>query len=450
MTLPLYPGECNVPNASFFDEAQDRIHDSSVLNTLNYTLSKESSDKFTPTPVVYVGNEAIKNNTVGSAIKETVEIYNIPWKNEKENKVDSESESSRAFNTKVNRFTSEADKSGDIIREVVEPILKPHSTKNARSHDINKDKPEITEPILGPTTSRNRANFKQETQKDDLISKLTKNDKEIIYNFYDIEDENEWVPSVKPLPKSEKWKREDESGVLTSLTHATKPPTEAPNGDDNFNLIAMTVQILPQRLARMFEQAEKYARETILPFVSTYTPKFISDFIAPTTQTQTRYLPLSFEQTTVTADRRSDSIPSTPKVANNKTVKSKAKSKTNDTKTDTTTETAESTTKYTHIQRIVKKKENEPVMLVFPLSTTEAASTTVKSKTENFRSAKSDEVTLAQAPSEIVERIETTKKPNESKIERSSTGIYIDLPVFDEKEKEIKYIPVSSFTENPK
>lgn len=85
---------------------------------------------------------------------------------------------------------------------------------DANSSDLRPTK-KNTFRILGPTTSKTK--FKQETQKDDIISKLTKNDKEIIYNFYDLEDENDWIPSVRPLPKSEKWKREDESRVLTAI-----------------------------------------------------------------------------------------------------------------------------------------------------------------------------------------------------------------------------------------
>ena len=55
----------------------------------------------------------------------------------------------------------------------MEPVLKPHSNKIGRSHDPDKDKPEITEPILGPTTARNFGAFKLEPAvKNDFISRL--------------------------------------------------------------------------------------------------------------------------------------------------------------------------------------------------------------------------------------------------------------------------------------
>lgn len=152
VTLPLYPGECNLPKETFQDEAQDRIQD--PLSVFNYSVVKEPPDNFVPTPVVLVGNEALKNKTNedGISFRDAIRIFNLPWQNDKENKVDNtEIESSRAFNTRITK-ASETDKNRDsdgLIREVVEPILKPHASKNGRSHDINKEKPEITEPILG-------------------------------------------------------------------------------------------------------------------------------------------------------------------------------------------------------------------------------------------------------------------------------------------------------------
>lgn len=292
-----------------------------------------------------------------------------------------------------------------------------------------------------------------------------------MYNFYDLEDE--WVPSVKPLPRSEKWKREDESRSATSVGQDKRsaPVSERP---DDLNLIAMTVQILPQRLARMFEQAEKYARETILPFVSTYTPKFISDFIAPNANNPTRYLPLSFEQTTATpATRKSQQTPVLQRrnlyVKEETTTKKVTKPSTT---VATTTAPAETTTRYTHIQKISRKKEKENVSLVFPLSTnttepptTTASSTTTVStttlpsttaKVDKSDSRSSKDEPLDHAASQIIERVQAIGSAEKEKLiagspeEPQSTGIYIDLPVFEENQKEPKYIPVSSFTEKSK
>lgn len=444
VTLSLYPGECNIPNDASVDEAQDRVHDTQS-NFFNYTVVDDSSEieNFVPTPVVYMGNENVKNDTKEEAsVGDNVQIINLPWKNDKENKVEQEVESSRAFNTRIVRVKEE-EKIGNpegIVREIVEPILKPHSSKNARSHDINKEKPEITEPILGPTTSKSRSNFKQETQKDDILSKLTKNDKEIIYNFYDLDDDD-WVPSVRPLPKPEKVKREDESRVLTTVVNHEK--VAEPPQDENANLIAMTVQILPQRLARMFEQAEKYARETLLPFVSTYTPKFLSDFIAPTpVPARPKYLPLSFEQTTVNP---------------NETISVSNKSEVS---VETTTQIdIETTTRYTHIQKISKKKEK--VSFVFPVSTTESMSATAEDTTEKVkvdgRSVKDTSAeNLVHDASHLVKTVVSSKEPPPKVIplvttpETNPTAIYIDLPVFDGNEDKVKYIPVSSFTESSK
>lgn len=458
VTLSLYPGECNIPKESSVDEAQDRVHDTKN-NFFNYTVIEdtENVEKFIPTPVVYIGDENVKNDSKNEAsVTDSVQIINLPWKNEKENKVEEEVESSRAFNTRVVRVKEEDknDNTEGVIREIVEPILKPHCSKNARSHDIDKEKPEITEPILRPTTSKSRNSFKQETQKDDILSKLTKNDKEIIYNFYELDDDD-WVPSVRPLPKPEKVKREDESRVLTTVVNHEK--VAEPPQDDNANLIAMTVQILPQRLARMFEQAEKYARETLLPFVSTYTPKFLSDFITPTPISERpKYLPLSFEQTTVspnattTTTTTGTTTMTSTTASHNQTIPS----------VETTTRLdIETTTRYTHIQKIYKKKEK--IALVFPLSTTptiprNAETTTKKFKLDGRNAKDVSTENLVHDASHLVEAVVTSKElppkviPLVTTPEPSPTAIYIDLPVFEGKEDKVKYIPVSSFTESSK
>lgn len=38
---------------------------------------------------------------------------------------------------------------------------------------------------------------------------------------------------------------------------------------------SFTVQFLPERLAGILAQAEKYARQTLLPLISQYTPSFV-------------------------------------------------------------------------------------------------------------------------------------------------------------------------------
>lgn len=49
-----------------------------------------------------------------------------------------------------------------------------------------------------------------------------------------------------------------------------------------------TVQFLPERLAGILAQAEKYARQTLLPLISRYTPSFISG----ARQEEQKYLPI--------------------------------------------------------------------------------------------------------------------------------------------------------------
>lgn len=382
VTLPLYPGECNLPGL-YQKEAQDRVVQE---NPLNLPPIITNTSKFTPTPVIRMGVEDL----VGKENK-----HSIDWKSDESNKVpdNEEAESSRAFNTRIIK------KDGNLIKEIVEPILKPHSSKNARFADLDS-KPEISEPILGPTTAKSFGEtFKVESDaKTDFLTKLLNNNKEISYNFYDVDDNPaDWVDK-KLLPKNEKWKREDRSKSIK-------------NDDQNNNpleMFAMTVQFLPQRLAQMFEQAEKYARETILPLVSTYTPKFISEIITP--KEEPKYLPLRYEEETTT-----------PKIDRN-IKKSEEKRNFNNDKFDppspekTNSTSLNSTKPITHIQKIKRKSDN-------------ISSTTQTSRKEVSR----------------IPRDESTARKNILQMELASTttkkGVYINLPIF-ESENNVKYIPL--------
>ncbi|KAH0809912.1 hypothetical protein GEV33_012880 [Tenebrio molitor] len=404
--LRLYPGECNLPGGYPKKEAQDRIHDS---NPLNLPLNVSSNVKtFIPTPVVRIGPEDLEKEYK----KDKGVTNSIDWKRDDDNRVSDieEAETSRAFNTK----TIKSDKPKDgLIKEIVEPILKPHSNKIGRSHDPDKDKPEITEPILGPTTSRNFGAFRLEPAvKNDFISRITNGNKEISYNFYDVEDQNEWIPSLPPVkPKESKWKREDGSKAIK-------------NEDNPLEVIAMTVQFLPQRLAKMFEQAEKYARETILPLVSTYTPKFISDIITP--REKPKYVPLSYDETTKSS--------STTKIPRPSSAKRNLDNKKFDPppalNVDSTTRKI-STTPYTHIQKIKRKSDKVETTTQAVAETTAASETSRKARDDMHARKNILDMKLESIKDDLL--VTTTKK---------SKAIYIDLPVFDVSPK-VKYIPVS-------
>ncbi|GJQ83861.1 hypothetical protein Trydic_g6739 [Trypoxylus dichotomus] len=470
VTLPLYPGDCNSQRGEedkIADDRGDEIHRSQFV------------------PII---KEDEKNNTI--PIGDI--ILNIPWTNEEENTVDSELESSRAFNTRYPRptfnpnvssvnITNGTNTSEEVIREIVEPILKPHSSKNARAHNLNKEKPEITEPILAATTSKYGATKTSNNVEDELKSAEDTRD-EVTYNFYDTDGKrNDWVPKVPGgtvKQPSEKYKREDDSKSVT-INHSKPPENFLVNGLDT---VVRTVQFLPQRIARMFEDAEKYARETILPFVSTYTPRFISDFINPREQqSRQKYVPLNFEESTtkfvktntpktvtgITSTTRTTTTkivqrsPSSPlkKTTTRPLIPIKSESSNVITKEQTTQKVLKSTsqpwttstlmskvkvenqkvqttTPYTHIQKIHKK--GEKVSIVYP------------EKTENLWDAFETLVKKDQMPSRKTDNEDGSSKdlPESQRsmnIKRSpASEIYIDLPVFDDDYKAIKYIPLSN------
>ncbi|XP_065173787.1 uncharacterized protein [Atheta coriaria] len=539
VVLPLYPGECNLPNSP------NTPHLGSNPNEEDDIYKAKNSSKFVPTPVVKSGSEVEREGTSSSSedldkkesqntqiFRDAFDIFNIPWNNDN-NLVDNESEQSRAFNSrvvKVTRNNGSHSQEDNIPREVVEPILKPQSkNKIGRSSSGEAGHHhEITEPILGPTTVKPILT----THRDEISTPTRprhrprgqKHNRELVYNFYDVDapliqtrtddngnnnrhQQNDWIPTI-PINEN-KWKRHDDSTGGSGGARVYNYNGEREE-QDAFNAIVRTVQFLPQRLARMFEEAEKYARETILPLVSTYTPKFISDFIVPNVPNATpKYLPLRFEEST-----EDGALTTAQLFKNDKESKNASKietfdpppiDNTNNTKLkrntlsdEVTTPISPTTTPQTYIQKVAKRgdEQNE---VASEATTTFWDFQNLDSNSEQFDNLESFNIGHAQARSDDVSKpvstttsttsttTTTTKKPPIIKLSTPMTipisdvliassgttppprkikttpppitkltvntptttppsgkkDIFIDLPVIDEKYKEVKYIPLS-------
>nr|CAI5836298.1 unnamed protein product [Callosobruchus analis] len=456
--LPLYPGECNLPKDPFEATAEDRIEITDDDEKLNDT---DKRPNFTPTQVVRVGLEDKDDQSdKPSLFRDAMGIFNIPWSNDKENDIlDTEaSESSRAFNTRIikvdNAITTNED---GLVKEIVEPILKPHSNKNARSHDPDRDKVEITEPILGPTTAKNikstttvsTTTTTTTTTKAPTVELRNEEKSSVKISF-----DNDWVPKQPTKPKPEvKRKRQDESKVMTGFERPSLDPLDS---------FATTVQFLPQRLARMFQQAEKYARDNILPLVSTYTPRFIADMITPR-DTTPKYVPLQYDETTTrkSPKPKAKSISDTEKplfeVSESRHVVVEKQFE----------PVTDPTTPYTHIQKLTKKTEQEEAELkamlkastkaimmsttsipdstpTIPVPTTASTKRATPAATKEYNRRARDDNNVSSTPKLrfIPVTDHTTAATNDHK------AIYIDLPVFDNDSfRKIKYIPLVTESE---
>ncbi|XP_022916020.2 uncharacterized protein [Onthophagus taurus] len=404
ITLPLFDGDCNI-----FGEDNERQY-------AEDRLDDKHRSKFVPNLI-----EEEKNNSISK-----IEA------NDRDNTVDTETESSRAFNTRhVKSASYDHGNNSNAIREVVEPILKAQATKNARAHNPDKERPEITEPILGPTTS----NYGATTKESKIIARK---EKETVFR-----DE---------ITTIDKWKREDES-KSASINFNLQPQRQ----ENGFDALVRTVQFLPQRIARMFEDAEKYARETILPFVSTYTPRFISDFINPRDRdNQRRYVPLHFEETVTTTKKPKQTTTKATTTSSSTTfstttterkplkddssnaihTKERQLSLPSKPSADLTSprekHEGESTTPYTHIQKIQKKTEK--VAIVYPEnSETMWAALLKTAETVRAEKLKAETTTVISQSQRSINGAKRSV-PNE---------IYVNLPVFEDDYKSIKYIPLS-------
>ncbi|XP_077266184.1 uncharacterized protein LOC143899644 isoform X1 [Temnothorax americanus] len=272
--LPLFPGECNIPL-----DTENSTASSSAVPTLeraeiddrqggigpftkeqNYeTKDPGYSAEIPPTDRTSQRRGGLgpftkeQNRRVGAEV-ETATTFNEneesrrnvanPWtvldisgdgdSNSLEN---SESEQGRSFSGAANLIyrTSTASErvaettattvptTTEYLPEIREPVLRPSKKDAGRSLKL----PEITEPILRPRATRHNTR-------------------------------NEVVPQQQHQQHQERQRDEIQETSSTS-TRAL-----------------FTVQFLPERLAGILAQAERYARQTLLPFISQYTPSFVT------------------------------------------------------------------------------------------------------------------------------------------------------------------------------
>ncbi|GLV35847.1 uncharacterized protein CBL_09914 [Carabus blaptoides fortunei] len=495
VTLRLYPGDCNIPkDGQTIDQKpyiDDRLSEGfqkpSLIDLTNnssdgYSSSFTSVDpvrKFVPTPVIHIGNEAIKNDVINPAIRNGIiketdksgnensgwNIYQKFPDNREGNGLEEslEIESNRAFNTKsVNGILGDPNREEiENLKEIVEPILKKPTNKNARSHDLSK--PEITEPILGPTTSRNQQTATQ--NQPTLFAKLL-GEKELNYNFYDNAD-SDWVPSdnTRRNQEGKYLKRHDNSQTIVVDTTTNAPQTS----DDSSNPIKtfmMTVQFLPQRLSRMFEQAEKYARETIFPLLSQHTPKFISNFISPKEkQQEPQYVPLQYSESTTKissnqvkrVDKSDFSPPDVPvtltrtdidgieEMVVNKTTLQESLNIPPDSEATLPKEVPRSN--FASLER-----NTERVMIIYPQNYKETSSTSseeltsesVQESTEEFNEKDKKSIDFSRIPPDSKVYYDELDVSTENIIDTTTEHrrMYVNLPVFDERDIGVKYIPL--------
>lgn len=267
------------------------------------------------------------------SILDASDILNLPWQPLLANSLDNtpnERESGRAFgsiNTKfptfpfLDRMNDSND--NETYLEIVEPILKAPSTKNARSHDTDKVKKEITEPILGSTTmkididrSDNDRTHLRNNRTPKTFDETSNKETDIYDKNLHVSNESYWMPSYNLLPPETKattiWDQINKSNnsenktfisttskneIFSLFQWQNKNKKDDSVEQTNNSISSFTVQFLPSRLVSFLEKAESYARNTLLPLVSAYTPRFLLFGAEPekpaTEEIKHKYVPLT-------------------------------------------------------------------------------------------------------------------------------------------------------------
>ncbi|XP_015116296.1 uncharacterized protein LOC107040644 [Diachasma alloeum] len=265
--FPLYSGECNIPEESAISSGDSTSNiTTSSSNAVKDSEDSEKSNAVTKTTGIgpFTKDQNFQSNfdrkdtyTVDLPIDRTSSSKNIGpftkdqnlrifektlpnppeepkqtiWTfidlNETGNSLDNlETESGRGFSSlayiptasKTSNYpqnTVPPPQNTKFHSEIQEPVLQVKKKETGRSMRL----PEITEPILRPRTTRQN----QEANSEDLDERQVSGEKE----------------------------RDEFTGF--------------------------TVQFLPERLAGILAQAERYARQTLLPLISQYTPSFINN-----------------------------------------------------------------------------------------------------------------------------------------------------------------------------
>ncbi|KZC08766.1 Pancreatic lipase-related protein 1 [Dufourea novaeangliae] len=251
--LPLFPGECNVPTES--DNSTSPVLERLVQEKQGgigpFTKEQNYETQDSTSPVETFSNERTSSSSSSRGLGPFTKEQNLriiertesfkpnsfedpgnrrstsnPWNildisgdgdsNSLEN---SDSEQGRGFSgrnfiVKSPSPESSVEATTDILPEIREPVLQANKKETGRSLKL----PEIMEPILRPRSARQNSR-------------------------------NEVHPREK---------QKDEIQETSSTTRS------------------FTVQFLPERLAGILAQAERYARQTLLPLISQYSPSFVA------------------------------------------------------------------------------------------------------------------------------------------------------------------------------
>ncbi|XP_066593077.1 uncharacterized protein [Prorops nasuta] len=245
--LPLYPGECNIPSESEnstltesiverpvdekkgigpFTKSQNyEVKDGFSVEAFSSERSKpeKSLGPFTKEQNLRIGEE--KPRSIFTETKIFVDPdgrrVNGPW-----NFVDlpNDGNSNSLENTELERGRGFS--GSNYIQKTSSALNQPEKT-------TTEYLPEIQEPVLQLN--------KKETGRSLKLPEITE-------------------PILRPRPARQNFKAEDKDEIQETSSTSTR---------------GFTVQFLPERLAGILAQAERYARQTLLPLISQYTPSFV-------------------------------------------------------------------------------------------------------------------------------------------------------------------------------
>ncbi|XP_012221736.2 uncharacterized protein [Linepithema humile] len=261
--LPLYPGECNIPldtenstslSISIERMATDEQQEGGIgpftkeqnyeSKDSGYSVEIVSTDRITQKKGLgpYTKEQNLHIVESKTAVFEDAEkrrnnvanpwtVLDISSDGDSNSLENSESESGRGFSggasnliyrtsptaERVAESTVAAVVTTDLLPEIREPVLRPSKKEAGRSLKL----PEITEPILRPRATRQNARSEAVAQQ----------------------------------------QQQQHDEIQETSSTSTR---------------AFTVQFLPERLASILAQAERYARQTLLPLISQYTPSFVT------------------------------------------------------------------------------------------------------------------------------------------------------------------------------
>ncbi|XP_043267550.1 uncharacterized protein [Venturia canescens] len=273
--LPLYPGECN--NPMDLDNSTSSHSNATKLAAMRMEPMEKKSDEVKPAggigPFTREQNYEMKDLYPGDAVSENKR----PQKGLGPFTKDQNTSPAMKEESVQIAFVPKDGENSPSITDSKKSIASPWSyvdVSDAGSNSLENTEIENGRAFSGSnfvpsstpeTASRTTVSLNYTSEAREVSSQVAKKETGRSMRLPEIIE-----PILRARATRQNLKNDDHSQGETS----NEDPEDASRSNSTQAIRAFTVQFLPERIVGILAQAEKYARQTLLPLISQYTPSF--------------------------------------------------------------------------------------------------------------------------------------------------------------------------------